>query len=524
MKKSPTCLIIMDGYGINNISKGNAIESAGSPNIKKLMQEYPSTQIGASGMDVGLPDGQMGNSEVGHLNIGAGRVVYQDLTKITKSILDGDFFKNPALLKATDNAVKNNKKLHLYGLLSTGGVHSTIEHLFALIKMAKTEGVKETYIHCFLDGRDTPPTSGVDYVKQLQDKITELGYGKIASVCGRYYVMDRDNNWDRIEKAYDMLTLGTGEVATDAVLAVKASYEKGVTDEFMLPTNVYENGSAVGLIEKGDSVIFFNFRPDRARQITRAVSQKDFTPYFDEEKGKTMYFERKTGFLAPVYTGFAVYDSSFKDVFVAFPPEEITNTLPQYLSKLGKTQLHIAETEKYAHVTFFFNAKLEAEVEGETRVVIPSPKVATYDMQPEMSAYLVTDRVLEELDSGKYDVMILNFANCDMVGHTGVFEAAVKAVNTVDECVQKVIDKILSLGGSAIVTADHGNADKMLEGDGSPFTAHTTNPVPLIVIGKEYKGKKLLDGGILADIAPTLLDMMNISAPKEMTGKSLIIK
>ncbi len=524
MKKSTHCIIIMDGYGKNESQNGNAILSAGSPNINKLMAEYPSTYIGASGMDVGLPDGKMGNSEVGHLNIGAGRVVYQDLTKITKSISDGDFFKNSALLMATKNARKNDKKLHLYGLLSTGGVHSTIEHLFALIKMAKQEGVKETYVHCFLDGRDTPPTSGADYVLQLENEIKKLGYGKIASVCGRYYVMDRDNNWDRVEKAYDMLTLGTGVQASCPVQAVKESYANGVTDEFMLPTNIYEDGKPVGLIEKGDSIIFFNFRPDRARQISRAMSQKEFTPYFDEEKGKTMYFERKTGFLAPVYTGFAVYDSSFKDVNVAFPPEEITNTLPQYLASIGKTQLHIAETEKYAHVTFFFNAKLEAPVEGETRIVIPSPKVATYDLQPEMSAYLVTERVLEELDTGKYDVMILNFANCDMVGHTGVFNAAVKAVNTVDECVQKVLDKVLSMGGDAIVTADHGNADKMLEEDGSPFTAHTTNPVPLIVVGDKFKGKTLKDGGVLADIAPTLLDMMDVAIPKEMTGKSLIIK
>ncbi len=524
MKKTPNCIIIMDGYGVNESKNGNAILSAGSPNVNRLIKEYPSTIIGASGMDVGLPDGQMGNSEVGHLNIGAGRVVYQDLTKITKSIMDGDFFTNPALLKATENAVKNDKKLHLYGLLSTGGVHSTIEHLFALIKMAKDQGVKETYIHCFLDGRDTPPTSGADYVKQLQDKIDELNYGKIASVCGRYYVMDRDNNWDRIEKAYDMLTIGSGEKAIDGVTAVKDSYANGVTDEFMLPTNIYENGKPVGLIEGGDSIIFFNFRPDRARQISRAISQKEFTPYFDEEKGKNMYFERKTGFLAPVYTGFAVYDSSFKDVFVAFPPEEITNTLPQYLSKLNKTQLHIAETEKYAHVTFFFNAKLEAEVDGETRIVIPSPKVATYDMQPEMSAYPVTERVLKELDSGKYDVMILNFANCDMVGHTGVFDAAVKAVKAVDECVGKVVDKILEMGGCTIITADHGNADKMLESDGSPFTAHTTNKVPFIVCGEKFKDKKLRDGGILADVAPTLLDMMGVAIPKEMTGKSLIVK
>ena len=524
LKTRPNCIIIMDGYGYNPSDKGNAVKAADSKNVKEFLKEYPSTLIGASGLDVGLPDGQMGNSEVGHLNMGAGRIIYQDLTKITKAIQDGDFFTNAALLKAVDNAVKNNKKLHLYGLLSTGGVHSHITHLFALLKLAKDKGVKETYVHCFMDGRDTPPTSGENFVKELQEEINKLGYGKIASICGRYYVMDRDNNWDRTEKAYDMLTVGTGVHESDPATAMENSYKNGVTDEFMLPTNICENGKPIALIEKGDSIIFFNFRPDRARQITRALSQEEFTPYFDNEKGKNMYFERKTGYLAPVYVGFAVYDSSFKGVEVAFPPEEIKNTLPQYLSSLGLKQLHIAETEKYAHVTFFFNAKLEALVEGETRIVIPSPKVATYDLQPEMSAYLVTDKVIEELSTGKYDVMILNFANCDMVGHTGVFDAAVKAVKTVDECVKKVIDKVLELGGTAILTADHGNADKMIDDDGEPFTAHTTNPVPMAVIGKEFKGMKLADGGKLCDVAPTLLDMMGIEKPAEMTGKSLLIR
>lgn len=522
MAKKTDCIIIMDGFGYNPEKKGNAIEAAGIPNVKRFFKEYPSTLIGASGMDVGLPDGQMGNSEVGHLNIGAGRIVYQDLTKITKAIQDGDFFTNPALLKAMDNAVNNGKNLHLFGLLSTGGVHSHITHVYALLEMAKKCGVKNTFVHCFLDGRDTDPKSGAGFVAGLQNKIDELSYGKIASVCGRYYAMDRDNNWDRTEKAYDMLTLGIGEKGENAVQAVKDSYDKGVTDEFMLPTNIIEDGKPVALIGNGDSIIFFNFRPDRARQITRALSQKEFTPYFDSEKGKNMFFERKTGFLAPVYTGFAVYDASFKDVFVAFPPDEIKNTLPQYLSSLGKTQLHIAETEKYAHVTFFFNAKLEAPVEGETRIVIPSPKVATYDLKPEMSAYEVKDRVLEELSTGKYDVMILNFANCDMVGHTGIFDAAVKAVETVDICVKEVVDKILSMGGSAIITADHGNADKMIDEEGHPFTAHTTNLVPFIVVGEKFKGKTLKSGGKLCDIAPTLLDMMEIAKPKEMSGESLI--
>ncbi len=524
IKQRPNCIIIMDGYGFNQSAYGNAIDKADSVNVKRLMKEYPSTYIGASGMDVGLPDGQMGNSEVGHLNMGAGRIVYQDLTKITKAIMDGDFFENEALLKAVDNAVKNDKKLHLYGLVSTGGVHSHTTHLYALLKLARDKGVKETFVHCFLDGRDTDPMSGAGFVSELQAEMDKLGYGKIASVCGRYYAMDRDNNWDRIEKAYDMLTLGIGETCENAVDGIKASYENGVTDEFMLPTCVVENGKPVALIEKGDSIIFFNFRPDRARQISRAFSQKDFVPFTDSEKGKKMYFERKSGFLAPEYVGFAVYDASFKDVSVAFPPDEIKNTLPQYLSKLGLTQLHIAETEKYAHVTFFFNAKLEAPVDGETRIVIPSPKVATYDLQPEMSAYLVTEKVLEELETNKYDVMILNFANCDMVGHTGIFNAAVNAVKTVDECVQKVVDKVLSMGGTALITADHGNADKMLDENGNPFTAHTTNIVPFILCGKGFENKTLREGGKLCDVAPTLLDVMGIEKPAEMTGKSLIIE
>lgn len=509
----------MDGYGHSDVVKGNAVIAAGEGNIARLFKEYPSTYIGASGRDVGLPDGQMGNSEVGHLNIGAGRVVYQDLTKITKAIEDGDFFENPALVKAMDNAAEKGKKLHLYGLLSTGGVHSHITHVFALLKMAKERGVKQAFVHCFLDGRDTDPKSGAGFVSELQSVMDELGYGKIASVCGRYYAMDRDNNWDRTKKAYDMLTAGKGEKAENAVAAIEKSYENGVTDEFVLPTNVVENGAPVALIGKGDSVVFFNFRPDRARQITRAVSQKEFTPYFDEEKNKNMFFERETGFLDTVYTGFAVYDASFKGVNVAFPPDEIDNTLPQYLSSLGLKQLHIAETEKYAHVTFFFNAKLEAPVDGETRIVVPSPKVATYDLKPEMSAYEVTEKVLDEIDTDKYDVVILNFANCDMVGHTGFFDAAVKAVETVDECVGRVQDSTLKMGGVMLLTADHGNADLMVDTDGSPFTAHTTNPVPFAVIGKECT---LREGGKLCDISPTIIKLLGLTQPEEMTGKSII--
>ena len=521
--KKPYAIIIMDGYGLNPSEKGNAILSAGSKNVNALRKEYPSAVLGASGMSVGLPDGQMGNSEVGHLNIGAGRIVYQDLTKITKDIRNGEFFKNAELLRAMHTAKANGKKLHLYGLVSTGGVHSHTEHLYALIEMAKNEGLDNVYVHAFTDGRDVAPTSGAGFLKDLQAKMDELSFGEIASVSGRYYAMDRDNNWDREEKAYDMLTLGTGvQFEGSAEEALNASYEQGVTDEFVLPTNLTKNGKPIALIEKGDSIICFNFRPDRARQISRMFSQKN-VPFTDAKTGATLGFERKTGFLAPTYVGFAVYDSSFEDVGVAFPPDDITNTLPQYVSSLGLKQLHIAETEKYAHVTFFFNAKLEAPVEGETRIVIPSPKVATYDLQPEMSAYSVTEKVLEELDSGEYDVVILNFANCDMVGHTGIMEAAEKAVTAVDECVKKVVDKILAMGGSALVTADHGNADQMIADDGvTAFTQHTTFPVPVILVSEEYKNVSLREDGVLADLAPTLLDMMKLPQPKEMTGKSLI--
>ncbi len=516
MSKKPYALIIMDGYGLAAGGEGNAISLDGSKNIKSLQKNYPSATLGASGLSVGLPDGQMGNSEVGHLNMGAGRIVYQDLTKITKAIQDGDFFTNPALLKAMDNA-KNGKNLHLYGLLSTGGVHSHITHLYALLDMAKREGVKNCYVHCFMDGRDVSPTSGAGFIRDLQNKIEEIGYGKIASVCGRYYAMDRDNNWDRVEKAYDMLTLGTGVECADPAKAVEDSYANGVTDEFLVPIKVYENGKPVGIIEKGDSIICFNFRPDRAREITRAVSQSEFVV----PKGTA--FERKTGYLQPVYVCFTVYDAEFTGLDIAFPKTALNNTLGEYLASLGKKQLRIAETEKYAHVTFFFNGGVEAPNKGEVRDLIPSPKVATYDMQPEMSAYLVTEKVLEELNSGEFDVIILNYANCDMVGHTGDIAAATKAVGVVDECVKRVCDRILELGGSALVTADHGNADKLLSEDGSPFTAHTTNPVPVILVSNEYKNATLRTDGILADLAPTLLTVMGVAVPKEMSGKSLIV-
>ncbi len=516
--KTPYAIIIMDGYGLNPDHNGNAIFMDGSKNVTFYRENYPSATLGASGLSVGLPDGQMGNSEVGHLNMGAGRIVYQDLTKITKAIQDGDFFENPALIKAMDSARDNGKKLHLWGLLSDGGVHSHITHLFALLEMAKRRGVPECYVHGFMDGRDVSPTSGVEYVKELLAFMKKLGYGELASLSGRYYSMDRDNNWDREEKSYDMLTLGTGLHAEDPVAALEESYAGGVTDEFVLPTNICRDGKPVALVEEGDSIIFFNFRPDRAREITRAFSQREFVV----PKGTA--FERKTGFLHPVYVCFTVYDAAFEGVEIAFPKQSLENTLGEYLAKMGKKQLRIAETEKYAHVTFFFNGGVEKPNENEVRVLINSPKVATYDLQPEMSAPEVTEKAIAELATGEYDAMILNFANCDMVGHTGVIPAAVKAVHTVDECVKKVVDQVLSMGGAVLLTADHGNADKMLDADGSPFTAHTTNPVPVVLISEKLKGVKLRKDGILADLAPTLLEVMGLPIPKEMTGKSLIEK
>ncbi len=509
--KKPNCIIIMDGYGINATKEGNAIFHADSKVVKELMQKYPSTLIGASGMDVGLPDGQMGNSEVGHLNMGAGRIVYQELTRITKSIKDGDFFNNEEFLYVCDKVKKTGKKLHIYGLLSDGGVHSHISHVYALVELAKKQGLDNVYIHCFLDGRDVSPTSGADFIKTLQEKLDQLSFGEIASVGGRYYVMDRDNRWERVKKAYDMMTAGIGETTSNPEEYVRNSYLANVTDEFVIPASVVKNGKNVALIEEGDGIIFFNFRPDRARQITRAMSEKEFDG-----------FERKTGFINPVYVCFTRYDDSLTNVRIAFKPQSLKNTLGEYIASLGLKQLRIAETEKYAHVTFFFNGGEETPNKNEDRVLISSPKVATYDLKPEMSAYEVTEKVIEKIEEGIYDVVILNFANCDMVGHTGVFDATVKTVKTVDECVGKVIDKILSVGGNAIITADHGNADKMSDESGKPFTAHTTNLVPFIVVGKEFKGRELLDGGKLCDVAPTFLSMMNLSIPEEMTGKSLL--
>ena len=515
MKTKPIVLVIMDGYGVAENKLGNAIDIANANVIDNLIKDFPSTTLGASGMSVGLPEGQMGNSEVGHLNMGAGRIVYQDLTRITKEIQDGDFFKNEVLLSAIKNAKESGKKLHFYGLLSSGGVHSHITHLYALLQMCKRENFNNVFVHCFLDGRDVAPKSGADFVKSLQDEINSIGVGEIATVSGRYYAMDRDNRWDRVEKAYDALTIGNGVKALDAETAIRESYENGVTDEFVLPTNVYKNGSPIGLIEKGDSIVFFNFRPDRAREITRAFTVEDFDG-----------FERKTGYLSPYYVGFSTYDATFENVKVAFEKIKLTNTLGKFLADKGYNQLRIAETEKYAHVTFFFNGGIEAPEKNEVRDLINSPKVATYDMQPEMSAVEVTNKVLEEIDTDKFDVIILNYANCDMVGHTGVLDAAVTAVKTVESCVQKVVDKVLSKGGALLITADHGNADKMYEDESGnkPFTAHTTNPVPFILVSNEYKNVTLKKGGVLADIAPTLLEILGEEKPVEMTGSSLISK
>lgn len=504
MKKT-LVLMILDGFGINHADYGNAIHAAKKPNLDKYFAQYPHTQLGASGLDVGLPDGQMGNSEVGHTNIGAGRIVYQELTRITKSIQDGDFFENEALLSAVENCKKNNSSLHLMGLLSDGGVHSHIEHLYGLLELAKKHGLSKVYVHCFMDGRDVPPTSGKEFVEQLQNKCSELGVGKIASVMGRYYAMDRDNRWERVEKAYDVLVRGKGVVCEDAVQAMADSYANDVTDEFVVPCVI--GHPEEGRISANDSVIFYNFRPDRAREITRTLVDPDFSGFARD-------------FFPLCYVCMTQYDATMPNVQVAFKPQSLNDTFGEYISKQGLTQLRIAETEKYAHVTFFFNGGVETVSEGEDRALINSPKVATYDLKPEMSAYEVTDELLSRLDSGKYDVVILNFANCDMVGHTGVFDAAVKAVEAVDTCVGKVVEKVLSMEGTVLLTADHGNADRMYEEDGSPFTAHTTNPVPFLVIGR---GNCKLREGRLADIAPTMLKILGLPQPEAMTGKSIIL-
>lgn len=501
--KKPLVLMILDGFGIAD-KEGNAIVAANTPQLDKILKENPVTKIGASGMDVGLPDGQMGNSEVGHTNIGAGRIVYQELTRITKSAQDGEMDKNPALVKAMESAKANGKALHFMGLLSDGGVHSHNTHLYSLLEMAKRMGLTKVFVHCFLDGRDVPPSSGKDYVAQLLKKLEEIGVGKVATVMGRYYAMDRDNRWERVEKAYAAMVYGEGEKAQCPVCAVQNSYDKEVTDEFVVPT-VCEGAEPVC---EGDSVIFYNFRPDRAREITRTLVDPDFSG-----------FERKKGFFPLNYVCMTQYDATMPNVDVAYKPESLENTFGEYIAQKGLTQLRIAETEKYAHVTFFFNGGVEKQYPGEERILVKSPSVATYDLQPEMSAYEVTDKMVEAVKSGKYDALILNFANCDMVGHTGVFDAAVKAVEAVDTCVGRVVNAVKEMGGCVLLTADHGNADKMVEEDGSPFTAHTTNPVPFCVINHPCT---LREGGRLADIAPTMLKILDLPQPAEMTGESII--
>ncbi|MCH5297579.1 MAG: 2,3-bisphosphoglycerate-independent phosphoglycerate mutase [Ruminococcus sp.] len=501
--KKPLILMILDGFGIAP-QDGNAIMAANKPNLDKYFSENPVTQIGASGMDVGLPDGQMGNSEVGHTNMGAGRIVYQELTRITKTIKEDKLKDNKAITDAMDKSLANGTALHLMGLLSNGGVHSHIEHLYGILELAKAKGLEKVYIHCFLDGRDVPPSSAADFIDELIKKTAEIGVGKISSVMGRYYAMDRDNRWERVEKAYAAMVYGEGVKAECPLCAVKNSYAEEVTDEFVVPS-VIDGGAT---IQPNDSVIFFNFRPDRAREITRTFVDPDFNG-----------FERRNGFFPVNFVCMTQYDATMPNVEVAFKPQSLKNTLGEYISDKGMAQLRIAETEKYAHVTFFFNGGVEKQYEGEDRILVKSPSVATYDLQPEMSAYEVTDKLVPAIKSGKYDMIILNFANCDMVGHTGVFEAAKKAVEAVDECVGRVVTAIQEMGGVALITADHGNADKMVDTDGEPFTAHTTNPVPFCVIGYDCE---LREGGRLADIAPTMLQILGLEQPEEMDGVSLI--
>ena len=512
MKKKPTVLMILDGYGMRDTCEHNAVCEAKTPIMDQLMSQCPFVRGNASGLAVGLPDGQMGNSEVGHLNMGAGRIVYQELTRITKSIEDGDFFENPEFLAAADTCKKNDSALHLFGLVSDGGVHSHLTHLFGLLEFAKRQGLKKVYVHCFLDGRDTPPTSGKEFVAELEKKMQQLGVGE-ASVMGRYYAMDRDKNWDRVQKAYDVLTKAEGEKAESACAGIQASYDKEVNDEFVVPFYVEKDGKPVATIQDGDSVIFFNFRPDRAREITHAFCDDDFDGFPREKK------------LDLVYVCFTDYDETITNKLVAFKKESITNTFGEFLAANGKKQVRIAETEKYAHVTFFFNGGVEEPNEGEDRILVPSPKeVATYDLKPEMSAYGVCDKLTEAIKSGKYDVIIINFANPDMVGHTGVESAAIQAVEAVDECVGKAVDALKEVDGQMFICADHGNAEQLVDYEtGEPYTAHTTNPVPFILVNAD-PSYTLREGGCLADIAPTLIELMGMEQPKEMTGKSLLIK
>ena len=512
MAKKPVLLMILDGFGIAPKSDGNAVEAAKKENFNNLLAKYPHTQLEASGLEVGLPEGQMGNSEVGHLNIGAGRIVYQELTRITKAIKDGEFFENEALNLAMDNAKKNDSAVHLMGLLSDGGVHSHIEHLKGLLELAKRKGVNKVYLHAFMDGRDVAPGSGKDFVIDIENTMKEIGVGKIATISGRYYAMDRDNRWERVQLAYDAMVLGKGETAKSAVECMENSYADNKSDEFVLPCVILEDGHPTAKISNKDSVIFFNFRPDRAREITRAINDKEFDG-----------FKRET--LNLTFVTMTQYDKTLEGVEIAYRPQSYVNTLGEYVSNKGLNQLRIAETEKYAHVTFFFNGGVEKPNENEDRALIASPKVATYDLKPEMSAYEVTDELINRLDSDKYDMIILNFANPDMVGHTGVFEAAKKAIETVDECLGKVVNKVLEKDGTVFITADHGNAEIMIDfSTGNPMTAHTTDPVPFVWISNEAEGKSLKDGGKLADIAPTMLEAMGLEKPAEMTGESLLVK
>ncbi|MGO5085158.1 2,3-bisphosphoglycerate-independent phosphoglycerate mutase [Oliverpabstia intestinalis] len=512
MSKKPTVLMILDGYGLNDKCEANAVCEGKTPVMDQLMSQCPFVKGNASGMAVGLPEGQMGNSEVGHLNMGAGRIVYQELTRITKEIQDGDFFKNEALLAAVKNAKENNSALHFMGLLSDGGVHSHITHLFGLLELAKREGLEKVYVHCFLDGRDTPPASGKGYIEELQAKMKEIGVGEIATVSGRYYAMDRDNRWDRVELAFKAMINGEGVKGTDAAEAVQASYDAEKTDEFVLPTVIEKEGEPVATVQDKDSVVFFNFRPDRAREITRAFCDDDFKGFSREKK------------LDVTFVCFTDYDETIGNKLVAFVKQEIKNTFGEYLAAHNMTQARIAETEKYAHVTFFFNGGVEEPNKGEDRILVKSPKVATYDLKPEMSAYEVCDKLVDAIKSDKYDVIIINFANPDMVGHTGVEAAAIKAVEVVDECVGRAVDALKEVDGQMFICADHGNCEQLVDYEtGEPFTAHTTNPVPFILVNAD-PSYTLRENGCLADIIPTLIELMGMEQPAEMTGKSLLIK
>ena len=512
MSKQPTVLMILDGYGLNPRQDGNAVAEANTPVMDSLMKEYPFVKGNASGMAVGLPDGQMGNSEVGHLNMGAGRIVYQELTRITKEIMDGTFFENERLLKAIENCKENQSDLHLFGLLSDGGVHSHITHLYGLLELAKRNQIKQVYVHAFLDGRDTPPSSGKDFCIALENEMEKIGIGQVASVSGRYYAMDRDNNYQRVKFAYDALTKGEGLTANSGTEAIQNSYDKGETDEFVMPTVVVKEGTPVATIKDKDSVIFFNFRPDRAREITRAFCDEEFAG-FEREKRLDLCF-----------VCFSDYDKTIGNKLVAFTKVAITNTFGEFLAANKKTQARIAETEKYAHVTFFFNGGVEVPNEGEDRILVNSPKVATYDLKPEMSAYEVCDKLVEAITADKYDVIIINFANPDMVGHTGVESAAIKAIEVIDECVGKTVEAIKKVNGALFICADHGNAEQLVDYvTGEPFTAHTTNEVPFILVNYD-EAYTLKEGGCLADIIPTMIEIMGMEKPKEMTGTSLLIK